>query len=40
MFRPFVNTEERDPSIVFIRQRDQHRPARWAEKADELKEAI
>ncbi len=33
-FRPFVNTSKSDPSIVFIRQRDQHRPAFWDEKAD------
>ena len=31
-FRPFVNSTRRDPSIVFIRQRDQHRPASWTEK--------
>jgi nitrite reductase (NADH) large subunit len=40
MFRPFVNTAERDPSIVFIRQRDQHRPASWREKSDGLEDAI
>ena len=33
-FRPFVNSTRSDPSIVFIRQRDQHRPAFWDEKAD------
>jgi nitrite reductase (NADH) large subunit len=32
-FRPFVNSTRRDPSLVFIRQRDQHRPAYWNEKA-------
>jgi nitrite reductase (NADH) large subunit len=32
-FRPFVNSSRRDPSIVNIRQRDQHRPARWDEKS-------
>jgi nitrite reductase (NADH) large subunit len=31
-FRPFVNSTRSDPSIVFIRQRDQHRPASWQEK--------
>src|SRR6185369_5877814 len=31
-FRPFVNSPRRDPSVVFIRQRDQHRPATWDEK--------
>jgi nitrite reductase (NADH) large subunit len=39
-FRPFVNVAAPDPSIVFIRQRGQHRPAQWEEKADEkLKES-
>jgi nitrite reductase (NADH) large subunit len=37
-FRPFVNTAESDPSIVFIRQRAQHRPAEWHEKAPRLEE--
>jgi nitrite reductase (NADH) large subunit len=32
-FRPFVNSTRTDPSVVFIRQRDQHRPASWEEKA-------
>jgi nitrite reductase (NADH) large subunit len=36
-FRPFVNTPAADPSIVFIRQRDQHRPATWEEKQAVLK---
>ena len=31
-FRPFVNSDEPDPSIVFVRERGQHRPAFWAEK--------
>jgi len=31
-FRPFVNSDESDPSIVNIRLRDQHRPATWEEK--------
>ena len=35
-FRPFVNVDAPDPSIVFIRQRGQPRPAEWDEK---LKEA-
>ncbi|HWE27588.1 MAG TPA: nitrite reductase (NAD(P)H), partial [Polyangia bacterium] len=38
-FRPFVNVEAPDPSIVFIRQRQQHRPAEWDEKRERLKEA-
>ncbi|MET0389135.1 MAG: nitrite reductase large subunit NirB [Polyangiales bacterium] len=32
-FRPFVNSDQPDPSIVFIRERDQHRPAFWDEKS-------
>ncbi len=31
-FRSFVNTRAPDPSIVFIRHRDQHRPAFDGEK--------
>jgi nitrite reductase (NADH) large subunit len=31
-FRPFVNSAQPDPSIVMIRQREQHRPATWEEK--------
>ncbi len=37
-FRPFVNSTHADPSIVFIRQRDQHRPAFWDEKAESAAE--
>jgi nitrite reductase (NADH) large subunit len=33
-FRAFVNSESADPSIVFVKERDQHRPAFWEEKAD------
>jgi nitrite reductase (NADH) large subunit len=33
-FRPFINSDQPDPSIVFIRQRGQPRPAYWEEKAD------
>jgi nitrite reductase (NADH) large subunit len=32
-FRPFVNTDAPDPSIVSIPERAQHRPATWEEKA-------
>jgi nitrite reductase (NADH) large subunit len=39
-FRAFVNSDDPDPSIVFIRERGQHRPASWAEKAALVKEAI
>jgi nitrite reductase (NADH) large subunit len=31
-FHTFVNTDARDPSLVYIRQRAQHRPASWEEK--------
>jgi nitrite reductase (NADH) large subunit len=34
MFRPFVNSEEQDPSIVFVPERAQLRPAFWEEKQD------
>jgi nitrite reductase (NADH) large subunit len=31
-FRPFVNSDVADPSIVFVKEREQHRPAFWDEK--------
>jgi len=31
-FRPFLNSSEPDPSVAFVRERDQHRPATWSEK--------
>jgi nitrite reductase (NADH) large subunit len=31
-FRPFLNSAEPDPSIVFVKEREQHRPAVWDEK--------
>jgi nitrite reductase (NADH) large subunit len=31
-FRPFVNSDRPDPSIVRVPERDQHRPATWEEK--------
>jgi nitrite reductase (NADH) large subunit len=31
-FRTFVNSEDQDPSIVFVKERAQHRPAQWQEK--------
>ena len=31
-FRPFVNSAAPDPSIVFVPERKQHRPAFWDEK--------
>jgi nitrite reductase (NADH) large subunit len=32
-FRAFVNSDAPDPSIVFVPEREQHRPASWTEKA-------
>jgi nitrite reductase (NADH) large subunit len=32
LFRPFVNTQATDPSLVYIGERAQHRPATWEEK--------
>jgi nitrite reductase (NADH) large subunit len=32
-FRPFVNSDAPDPSIVSVPERAQHRPATWSEKA-------
>ncbi|MFO7179722.1 MAG: nitrite reductase large subunit NirB [Pseudomonadota bacterium] len=32
MFRSFVNSDTPDPSVVFVREREQHRPAFWSEK--------
>jgi nitrite reductase (NADH) large subunit len=37
MFRSFVNTDQADPSIVFVPERKQHRPAFWPEKRSLLK---
>ncbi len=31
-FRPFLNSDEPDPSLAFVREREQHRPATWSEK--------
>ena len=31
-FRAFVNSDEPDPSLLFVREREQHRPASWDEK--------
>ncbi|HEY0465259.1 MAG TPA: nitrite reductase (NAD(P)H), partial [Polyangiaceae bacterium] len=31
-FRFFVNSDEPDPSVAFVREREQHRPASWSEK--------
>jgi len=31
-FRSFLNSDQPDPSLAFVRERDQHRPASWTEK--------
>ncbi len=31
-FRSFLNSDEPDPSLAFVREREQHRPASWQEK--------
>jgi len=33
LFRAFVNSAEPDPSVVFVSERAQHRPASWSEKS-------
>jgi len=40
LFRPFINTDVSDPSIVHVPLRKQHRVATWNEKADLVKEGI
>ncbi len=32
-FRPFLNSNKPDPSIIFVKERAQHRPAFWREKS-------
>jgi nitrite reductase (NADH) large subunit len=39
-FRTFVNSPAPDPSLVRVRQRAQHRPATWEEKADLVEEGV
>jgi nitrite reductase (NADH) large subunit len=39
-FRPFVNSDAVDPSIVHVPLRGQHRVARWSEKAVLVEEGI
>jgi nitrite reductase (NADH) large subunit len=39
-FRTFVNSTAPDPSLVQVRQRAQHRPATWEEKATLLREEV
>jgi nitrite reductase (NADH) large subunit len=40
LFRPFVNSDAVDPSLVRVPLRRQHRTARWSEKAELVKEGI
>jgi len=35
-FKPFLNSSEADPSVVFVPEREQHRPAQWHEKRERL----
>lgn len=35
-FRPFINSSQIDPSVVFVPERNQHRPAEWHEKSERL----
>ena len=30
LFRQFVNTEETEPTIEFVTEREQHRPTNWS----------
>jgi nitrite reductase (NADH) large subunit len=39
-FRTFVNSTAPDPTLVQVRQRAQHRPATWEEKASLLREEV
>ncbi|GAM66382.1 nitrite reductase (NAD(P)H) large subunit [Vibrio sp. JCM 19236] len=36
-FAHFVNSDERDDNVVFVSERDQHRPATFTEKHPEAK---
>jgi nitrite reductase (NADH) large subunit len=40
MFRPFVNSDKHDPTMVRVPLRSQHRTATWEEKSVLVKEAI
>jgi nitrite reductase (NADH) large subunit len=40
MFRPFVNSDQHDPTMVRVPLRSQHRTATWEEKSALVKEAI
>jgi nitrite reductase (NADH) large subunit len=39
-FRPFINSDASDPSIVVVPERDQIRPATWGEKRELLKASL
>ncbi|MGB2078345.1 MAG: nitrite reductase large subunit NirB, partial [Vibrio sp.] len=36
-FSHFINTDARDENVVFVQEREQHRPATWTEKHPDLK---
>lgn len=36
MFRSYVNSDAPDASVVFVKEREQHRPAFWEEKVEQL----
>jgi nitrite reductase (NADH) large subunit len=39
-FRPFVNSTQKDDSVVFVRDRLQHRPALWSEKTELARKGV
>jgi hypothetical protein len=40
LFRPFINSDAVDPTIVHVPLRQQHRAAAWSEKAELVKEGM
>ncbi len=39
-FKAFVNSDDTDPSVVFVPERAQHRPAEWSEKRQYLRDPV
>jgi nitrite reductase (NADH) large subunit len=39
-FQPFVNSNQKDESVVFVKDRLQHRPAMWSEKKELARKGI
>src|SRR5690606_30838594 len=39
-FRQFINSDETDRSVVFVPEREQHRPAHWHEKRERLTKQV